>query len=314
MSGARARLAERLTDTGYAAGWRAVRMLPEPVARGAFDRAGRWTAERDGRGVRQLRANLRVATGGRLPEAELQDLTVRAMRSYARYWQEAFRLPALGTDRILDGSVIVGAEHLAAARDQGRGLVVALPHSGNWDAAGVWFVDWLGGPFMTVAERLRPESLYRRFLDYRETLGMRVVPLTGGPRPSTEVLRDWLKDGGASCLLVDRNLGTGGVPVSFFGRPATMPGGPALLADQTGAALHPAVCRFSEHGWRMHVYPEVPVQGPGRLRDRVAGAMQGVADAFTEGIAERPEDWHMLGRIWPDVPPDPPRDGREGIR
>ena len=69
---------------------------------------------------------------------------------------------------------------------------MVLPHSGNWDAAGVWFVDFLGGPFMTVAERLKPESLYRRFLDYRESLGFRVVPLTGGPRPSTEVLRDWL--------------------------------------------------------------------------------------------------------------------------
>src|SRR3712207_8404340 len=55
---------------------------------------------------------------------------------------------------------------LFRSRDQGRGLILALPHSGNWDAAGVWLVDWLGGPFTTVAERLRPESLYRRFLGY----------------------------------------------------------------------------------------------------------------------------------------------------
>jgi KDO2-lipid IV(A) lauroyltransferase len=41
--------------------------------------------------------------------------------------------------------------------------------------------------------------------------------------------------------------------------------------------------------------------------------MQAVADAFTAGIAERPEDWHMLGRIWADVPPDPPR-GAPGER
>ncbi|WP_347060417.1 phosphatidylinositol mannoside acyltransferase [Blastococcus sp. HT6-30] len=314
MSGARAQVAERLADTGYAAGWRAVRMLPEPVARTLFERAGDWAARRDAAGVRRLRANLGVVTGGRLTEAELDALTRRAMRSYARYWQEAFRLPALGVDRILEGSVVAGTEHLAAARAQGRGMVVALPHSGNWDAAGVWFVDWLGAPFMTVAERLRPESLYRRFLDYRETLGMRVVPLTGGPRPSSEVLRDWLDEGGASCLLVDRNLGAGGVPVTFFGRPATMPGGAALLADRTGAALLPAVCHFSEQGWRMRIYPEVPVQGPGRLRDRVAGAMQGVADAFAVGIAERPEDWHMLGRVWPDVPEDRPRPGGDELR
>ncbi|TYP84948.1 phosphatidylinositol mannoside acyltransferase [Blastococcus xanthinilyticus] len=311
MSPRRDQLLERLADAGYAAGWRAVRMLPEPAARGLADLAGGWAARRDGAGVRRLRANLRVVTGGRLTEAELDELTSRAMRSYARYWQEAFRLPAIGPERILSRTTVPGAEHLEKARADGRGVVLALPHSGNWDAAGVWLVDWLGGPFMTVAERLRPESLYRRFVAYREELGMRVVPLTGGDRPSSDVLREWVAGGGSACLLVDRNLGPGGVPVTFFGRPATMPGGPALLAARTGAALHPVVGRFTDDGWEHVVHPEVPVDGPGRLAERVATAMQGVADAFTAGIAERPEDWHMLGRIWPDVPADPPR-GRAG--
>ncbi|SNS48899.1 KDO2-lipid IV(A) lauroyltransferase [Geodermatophilus pulveris] len=309
-TGLRARTTARLTDLGYAAGWAAVQALPEPVARGASDAAGRWVAARGGRGVRQLRANLRVATGGRLEDSALEELTVRGMRSYARYWQEAFRLPRLGVQRVLAGTELIGREHLEAARDRGRGLVVALPHSGNWDAAGVWLVDWLDGPFMTVVERLEPESLYRRFVAYRETLGMRVVPLTGGPRPGAAVLREWLDAGGTACLLVDRDLGGGGVPVDLFGRRTTMPGGPAVLAAQTGAALHPAVSHFTATGWRHVVHPEVPVDGQGRLRDRVAGAMQGVADAFTRGIAEHPEDWHVLGRVWDGVPPDPPGEGR----
>jgi phosphatidylinositol dimannoside acyltransferase len=236
-----------------------------------------------------------------------------ALQSYARYWQEAFRLPTIGPRRIVEGSVAPGVEHLERCRAEGRGMVLALPHSGNWDAAGVWLVDWLGGPFMTVAERLKPESLYRRFLEYRESLGMRVLPLTGGERPSSAVLRDWLADGGATCLLVDRDLGGGGVPVTFFGRTATMPGGPALLADQTGAALMPVVCRFDGDGWRHVIHPEVPLDPQLRLRDRVAAAMQGVATAFEASIAERPEDWHVLGRIWKDVPADPPR-AAGGIR
>ncbi|MBB3081969.1 phosphatidylinositol mannoside acyltransferase [Geodermatophilus sabuli] len=302
--GLRARAGARVTDLGFAAGWGAVKLLPEPVARGAFDAAGRWAAGRQGRGVRQLRANLRVATDGRLTDAELDALTTRAVRSYARYWQEAFRLPRLSTERVVARTEVIGREHLDRARSRGAGLVMVLPHSGNWDAAGVWFTDYLDGPFMTVAERLRPESLYRRFVDYRESLGMRVVPLTGGPRPSTEVLREWLSDGGVTCLLVDRNLGAGGVPVSLFGRQATFPGGAALLAERTGAPLVPTVCQFTPRGWRLVFSPEVPVAGPGRLRDRVAAAMQGVADAFAEGIASQPEDWHVPGRIWPDVPPD----------
>ena len=302
----RARLGARLTDAGFAAGWAAVKRLPEPVARALFDRSGRWAAGRDGSGVRQLRANLRVATGGRLSEHELDELTGRAVRSYARYWQEAFRLPVIESRRIVEGTEIRGREHVDRIRAEGRPLVFALPHSGNWDAAAVWLVDWLGGPFMTVAERLRPESLYERFVAYRESLGIRVVPLTGGPRPSSSVLREWVADGGTVCLLVDRDLGRTGTPVTFFGHAATLPTGPALLAAQTGAALVPVVCSFTATGWAVRFCPEVPVQGPGRLRDRVSTAMQSVADAFTAGIAERPEDWHMLGRIWADVPPDPP--------
>ncbi|MGY1814149.1 phosphatidylinositol mannoside acyltransferase [Blastococcus sp. SYSU D00820] len=304
-AGLRTRLTGQLTDLGYAAGWGAVRLLPEPVARGAFDAAGRWAAGRGGPGVRQLRANLRVVTGGRLPDAELDALTARAMRSYARYWQEAFRLPRLTTERVVAATEAPGVEHLERVRAEGRPIIAALPHSGNWDAAAVWFIDWLGRDFMTVAERLKPESLYRRFVAFRESLGMRVVPLTGGPRASSTVLKEWLDDGGSVCLLCDRDLGGTGVPVTFAGRPTTMPGGPALLAAQTGGALMPMVGQFTEHGWRLTWHPEVPVSGPGRLRDRVAAATQGVADAFATTIAEQPEDWHMLGRLWPDVPPDP---------
>ena len=304
--GLRDRLAARLTDAGFAAGWAAVKRLPEPMAGALFDGAGRWSAGRNGRGVRQLRANLRVATGGRLSEAELDELTERAVRSYARYWQEAFRLPVIESRRIVSNTVTTGQEAVDRLRAEGRPIVFALPHSGNWDAAAVWLVDWLGGPFMTVAERLRPESLYERFVAYRESLGIRVVPLTGGPRPSTEVLKEWVTDGGTVCQLADRDLGRTGTPVTFLGRAATLPTGPALLAAQTGAALVPVVCSFTATGWAVLFCPEVPVRGPGRLRERVSTAMQAVADAFAAGIAERPEDWHMLGPIWADVPPDPP--------
>jgi phosphatidylinositol dimannoside acyltransferase len=302
------RLRDRLTDAGFAAGWRAVRLLPEPVARELFAAGGTLAARRQGRGVRQLRANLDVVTGGQLDDAALDELTRRAVQSYARYWQEAFRLPTIGRERILAAATVDGREHLERAGAQGRGIILALPHSGNWDAAGVWLIEWLGGPFVTVAERLRPESLYRRFVEYRERLGMRVVPLTGGERPSPVVLREWLATGGTACLLVDRDLSGSGVPVRFFGRRSTMPAGPALLAAQTGAALLPTVCQFDGSGWRFVVHPAVGVDGAGRLRDRVGAAMQQVADAFAGTIAERPEDWHVLGRIWPEVGPD----GRPG--
>jgi lauroyl/myristoyl acyltransferase len=127
---------------------------------------------------------------------------------------------------------------------------------------------------------------------------MEVVPLTGGDRPPSDVLAERLRSGGVVCLLGDRDLTKRGVDVRFFGETARMPAGPALLAATTGAALLPVGLWFTPDGWAVRVHPEVPVGTGGRLRDRVAGATQALADVFAAEIAERPADWHMLQRLW----------------
>ena len=50
-----------------------------------------------------------------------------------------------------------------------------------------------------------------------------------------------------------------------------------------------------------------PVGSPeGRLRDRVNGATQQLADAFATMIAEHPTDWHMVQKLWlADLTPRP---------
>jgi len=286
-------LGEQLGAAGYVAGWRVVRALPEGVARRLFD-AGADLAARRGGGPEQLRRNLARVLG--TTPADVPDELVRAsVRSYARYWREAFRLPSMdlaAQARSIDASVS-GKEHLEAALAAGRGAVLALPHSGNWDMAGVWLTQ-THGQFTTVAERLRPESLYRRFVEYRESLGFEIFPLSGGERPPFEQLRDRLEAGGVVCLLGERDLARHGVPVTFFGEPTRMPAGPARLAVDTGAALLPVHCWFTESGWGFSVEPPLDVSGG------VEDATQQLADRFAANIAAHPEDWHMLQPLWWD--------------
>ena len=99
---------------------------------------------------------------------------------------------------------------------------MALPHSGNWDMAGVWLAQNYG-TFSTVAERLKPESLYDRFIEYRESLGFEVLPLSGGERPPLEVLAERLRDNRFVCLMADRDLTRSGVQVDFFGEATGYP-------------------------------------------------------------------------------------------
>lgn len=248
-----------------------------------------------------MRANLRRVVGPECGDSDLDDLTRHGLRSYARYFREVFWMPTTRPEVVDRRTHVYGASHVAAVRAQGRGIICALPHTGNWDAAAVAYLIRFGPPLTVVAERLRPESLYQRFASYRESLGMVVLPLTGGDRPSAPLLASTLRVGGTICLLCERDLSRGGVPVSFFGNTITVPPGPALLAAQTGAALIPALPGFQGDDWRLEFYPEVVVDGPDapkRLRDKVTHAMQEVVDEFAVGIAGAPQDWHMVQRLW----------------
>ena len=287
----------RLSDAAYAGGWAAVRALPEDVAQRLFRAGADLAWRRGGRGVDQLRRNLaRVAPG--------QDLTRDALRSYARYWCEVFRLPVTSRERVVSGMATIGEARLRDSIAAGRGTVMALPHSGNWDHAGAW-CGASGVPFTTVAERLRPESLYDRFVAFRESLGMEVLPLTGGARPPYDVLVERLEAGGTLCLLADRDLSARGVDVEFFGETARMPAGPASLALRTGATLLPVTLSFRPDGWQVVWHPAVP-------HTDVATMTQAMADAFAAGIAEHPADWHMLQRLWlDDLAADDPRRARQ---
>jgi phosphatidylinositol dimannoside acyltransferase len=182
----------------------------------------------------------------------------------------------------------------------GRGMILVLPHMGNWDHAGAWLAG-TGVPFTTVAERLEPESLFARFVEFRESLGMEVIPLTGGERPPYAVLADRLRAGGTLCLLGDRDLTATGVDVEFFGASARMPAGPAALAYDTGAALMPVTLSYPDRrDWAARIHPQVVPPRSGERADKIRVMTQHVAGAFADGIADHPQDWHMLQRVWVD--------------
>ncbi|SDJ15801.1 KDO2-lipid IV(A) lauroyltransferase [Frankineae bacterium MT45] len=288
--------AEHGADLGYAAGWAGVKALPAPVARRLFELAADAGTRRGGSGVAQLRANLARVVGPDTSREELDSLVAAAMRSYARYWLETFRLPKMSRPDVLARATTEGTEHLDAAIAAGKGVVLALPHSGNWDVAALWLIE-RGHPFTTVAERLKPESLYDRFVAYRESIGMRVLPLTGGERNPIEVLSERLREGGVVCLLGDRDLSRRGVEVTFFGEATRMPAGPALLATSTGAALLPVTLWYTDDGWGQRIFAPLELVEGDRV-DQIRAATQQLADRFAESIAAHPADWHMLQKLW----------------
>lgn len=297
------RLRRRATVLVFRGGWTVVRLLPERVAYALFDVLADVAWRRRGKGVRRLEANLaRVCPD--VGDAGLRALSRAGMRSYLRYWCDAFRLPTWSRERLLGTVRVEGDEPVRAELAAGRGVVMALAHQGNWDHAGAWSTIALARA-TTVVERLEPEEVFTAFLRFRERLGIEILPLSGGP-PVFPTLVRRLRAGGFVPLLADRDLTASGVEVTLFGEPARMAAGPATLALTAGVALHPVSIWYERLGpgaparWGIviHFHPRVDVPTTGDRAAKVAAMSQACADALAAGIAAHPEDWHMLQRVF----------------
>jgi KDO2-lipid IV(A) lauroyltransferase len=212
-----------------------------------------------------------------------------------RYWVDTFRFPDWSMDRVRQ-TVSVTNEHLLTDAIAAKtGVIVSLPHAGNWDHAGAYFCG-KGIHLVTVAERLKPEKLFLKFLKYRQDMGMEVLSLDS---ETIETLATRLREGHLVALVADRDLSKSGIEVQLFGGPTRMPAGPAVLALQTNAPLITAFVSYTSNG--IHVdfkKVEIPLQG--EQRERVSQIVQTTAKHFEDGIRLHPHDWHMLQRIWID--------------
>ncbi len=298
-------LQERLTYTAFAAVEKLAMALPEAFGRPLFEGAGSAAYHVAAKARRVVSSNLSRVLGRAAPHELVQAATKEAFRSYGRYWYDTFHARALTDEQFLERQVFLGSEHLQNAMDKGKGAVVALPHLGNWDTAGKWVV-MQGWRVTAVAEMLRPERLYRLFLEHRQALGMGVLPLSDDRKVAEECVR-LASENHVLALVSDRDLKGNGVKVTMFGEERRMPAGPALLSLATGAPLLPCACYDTSSGWLAKIEAPLEIERTDSLRDDVTALTRLLAARFERGIAANPTHWHMFQPAWED-----PEAGRTG--
>ena len=284
-----------LTYSAYFLAWKLLGLLPERRAYGLMDFIADQITKRNPSGVQRLRSNyLRVRPD--LDEIQLQGAVREGMRSYLRYWCDTFRLPLWSSEEIVNRTIVINDHLLRDALAAGTGAIVSLPHAGNWDHAGAYYCE-TGAPIVTVAEHLEPERLFKKFLAYRESLGMEVLDASSR---SLAILSQRLRQGRLIALVADRDLSRNGVDVIFFNHPARMPAGPALLSIQTGAPLLTAFVRYVDTGIEITFEPAIPIPQIGKTSEKVAIMIQESANRLERHLTLHLTDWHMLQRIWID--------------
>jgi phosphatidylinositol dimannoside acyltransferase len=266
---------------------------PPRVGRAVADLVLRYRYERMAPERATVSRNLSRVLGLPAEDPLVRTATREAFALYGRYWYETFALRTMSTEDVDRTFRVSGVEHIDEGLRAGKGVIVALPHMGNWDAAGHWLAIH-AYPIVAVAEELRPASVYELFYRHRRALGMQIEPLQKGV---AERLARLLRANHVVALLCDRTIGDRGVSVDFFGEPASLPAGPALLARTTGAALVPCGVFTADHGWRCRVGPPLDVTangGPGGVRETTAS----LAKELERFIAAAPADWHMFQPVW----------------
>jgi lauroyl/myristoyl acyltransferase len=244
----------------------------------------------------QVERNLRRIDPS-LDDRTLRRLVAQTFESYARYYEESFRLPGTSAADLDAGFTHDGYEHLDAALTAGHGAIMAMPHLGGWEWSGFWLTQVKGFPVTAVVERLEPPDLFEWFVELRRAFGFEIVAL--GPEAGAATARA-LKANHTLALLCDRDLAGTGPEVEFFGERTTLPGGPATLALRTGAALLPTAIYFDGPTSRKGVVlPPLDTTRQGKLRDDVARVTQDLAHALEGLIRAAPEQWHLLQPNWP---------------
>ena len=279
----------------YLIAWKLIALLPEKSAYKLADYVSDRIYKKNGKGIKRLRGNY----GRVMPEyssQKLEELTKLGMRSYLRYWFDTFRLSKWSKNRIISTTQVIRENLLRDPIQSKQGCIVALPHAGNWDHAAAYFCS-TGITLTAVVEKLKPEAIFKKFLAYRQSIGIEAI---SHKEKTIPILTQRLQAGKLIALVADRDMSRNGIEVNFFGKTSKMPSGPAILAIKTGAPLITAYVRYTPGGIEIIFDETLKPTNSGSEEEQIKIITQSMADNFAKRIKENPVDWHMLQRIWID--------------
>ena len=226
----------------------------------------------------------------------------------ANYY-DLLRFRTVDRDQFAQLMEVRGHDNLDRALECGKGVIILAAHLGNYSVVGQYPAT-IGIRSAIIAERVQPPGLFNYMVRLRSAAGIEILP--PGREAIPPILR-LLRANGVLMVAGDRDVSGQGVEVDFFGQPASLPAGPAILAMRTGAALIPTytIRTSTRHSV---VYIEEPLKLR-RSRDREADLrhnVQIIARTLERMIVTDPTQWAVLQRVW-GAPPTTLQQRGEGL-
>jgi phosphatidylinositol dimannoside acyltransferase len=237
---------------------------------------------------------------GQLSRADRRRLQ-RIVRGMFRYnlqnYLSAFAMPAFQKETFLRRTHIRGSEHLEAALAQGKGVILFSAHFGPFNELIHWLA--LKGYATTIpVERLKDERILNLMLGLRRSQGINFIPL-GGSSPIRELFSA-LRHNQIVLITADRAIEGQSIVKPFFGANASLPIGPAQIAQRTGAALVGAFGWYKTEDFIEGEFLPLSLKLSEERRRDVECLMDGVIETLEQVIAAHPDQWIVFSPIWTD--------------
>ena len=272
-----------------------VNAIPYPLAMAAARGLG-WTAF-NVFGLKRRRTLSRIR--GVFPEKderEVRAIAVRSLQNVLETGVEMMRAPKL--DRAwMDRHVEDGAfykDKLQAYVDEGKGVVIMVPHSGNWYMA-AWSMAKYGLPLFAIAARQRNPKLNawmnRQYGD--------IEVLDRDCRDTLVKIREKLASGRAFAILSDLRVRKRDVEADFFGGKANVSRSAAAFAVHAGCPI--VVAAMSRRNGR-HVFSHLATLRPDpAAQDKREEARRLTREALkllSDEVMRNPGDWYWYNKRW----------------
>jgi phosphatidylinositol dimannoside acyltransferase len=228
----------------------------------------------------------------------LNRLVRAAFRNSVRYYLRLLRAGSMSAADVERRFVVDTPGLLDDAMADPNGALFVGLHLGWYELAALYFIQQTGRRGVVPTEVVPDPELQAFLVASRERMGVHLVDVASARRELIAALRRGEPVG----LVADRDLSGGGIATTFFGHPAKLPAGPALIALETGAVPRVFGTWTAADGMNHAVGRAVPIPVGGSRRERVEAWLEAIARAFEEYVAEAPEQWQSVFQpIWDDL-------------
>ncbi|MGI6093074.1 MAG: lysophospholipid acyltransferase family protein [Negativicutes bacterium] len=239
-----------------------------------------------------------IKQGFAISESQAKIIAKQSTTRFGRMFMEVLAFPRINKNNIAKHVHMEGAEHLTEALAQGRGVVLATAHSGNWELLGA-ALAMNGFPLAAVVQKQTNAAMDRFINEYRRLVGMHITY-----KSSALEMARLLGQGKVIGILMDQDAHSGGVFVDFFGRPASTPQGSAVLARMKDSPIVPAFITENSDG--THTAIIHPYIMPEKTKDKaqdVQATTAKLTKIIEQHVRQHPTEWFWLHNRWKTKPP-----------